>query len=388
MTTDDRSALFVTTVPITLEAFLAPFARHFRTDGWRVDALANGASLADAIAKDFDSRFDVAWSRAPLAPSNLLGTAARVRSIVDSGRYDIVHVHTPIAAWVTRYALRARRKQPGGPVVIYTAHGFHFYRGQKPLPHMLFRTMERVAAPWTDYLVTINLEDYEAARELGGIDRERVRYIPGIGVDTARFAPEAAAPDAARALRTELAIPAEEFVLTMIAEIAAVKRHEFALSALSQARSPNVTLLIVGDGPLEAGIRSRVDELGLSERVRFAGYRRAIPTVLAATDALLLTSEREGLNRSALEAMAACRPVVGTDTRGIADAIGSKETGWIVAKDDASALAAAIDEAATNPDEVARRGAAARERVCAEFSLDRIIDAYDGLYDEALASRV
>ena len=104
--------------------------------------------------------------------------------------------------------------------------------------------------------------------------------------------------------------------------------------------------MLVGDGPLEAQIRASVDRLDLSARVRFAGYRRDIPAVLAASDALLLCSEREGLNRSALEAMAAGVPVIGTNTRGIADAIGGPNAGWIVDKDDAAALAVAIDEAA------------------------------------------
>jgi glycosyltransferase involved in cell wall biosynthesis len=121
--------------------------------------------------------------------------------------------------------------------------------------------------------------------------------------------------------------------------------------------------------------------------VRFAGYRRDIPAVLAATDALVLVSEREGLNRSVLEAMAAGRPVIGTDTRGIADAIGP-DAGWIVPKNDGAALSAAIDAAAGDPAEIASRGGAARTRAEREFALPRIIAEYEELYREALASRV
>lgn len=381
------SALFVTTVPITLEMFLAPFAGHFRAQGWRVDALANGASENDGIADAFDHRYDVAWSRNPLDVRNLAGTAAEVRRIVMAGGYDIVHVHTPVAAFVTRWALRRLRRRPGGPVVIYTAHGFHFYRGQRPVPRLLYRTLERLAARWTDYLVTINAEDEAAARSFRGIPAERVRRIPGIGVDIDRFA-DGAVPDAAVAtVRNGLGVADDAFMALMIAEFAPVKRHLHLLRALACVREPRVVVVFAGDGPLEEPMRLCARELGVTRRVRFAGYRRDIPALLAAADALVICSEREGLNRSALEAMAAGRPVIGTDTRGITDAVGP-EAGWIVPKDDVDALAAAIDGAAADPAEAARRGAAGRKRAASEFALDRIVEAHEELYREALASRV
>lgn len=381
------SALFVTTVPITLEAFLVPFADHFRARGWHIDALANGATANEHIETHFDRRFDVAWSRNPLSPGNLVGTAGRVRDIVAQGGYDVVHVHTPIAAFVTRYALRHR---PRGtrPALIYTAHGFHFYTGQPALPHAAFRTMERIAAPWTDYLVTINAEDFSAAQGLGGIAAERVRLIPGIGVDTVRFAPDTVAPADAERVRDELGVREGNFMLTMVAEFAPPKRHALALDALSRVSDPRVVLVLAGDGPLAERIRADVAARGLTERVRFAGYRRDVPQLLAASDALLLCSEREGLNRSALEAMASGVPVIGTRTRGIADAIGGPDAGWIAEPGDPASLAAAIARAASDPDALAARGHAARERAVAVFSLDHVIADYEELYREALASRV
>ncbi len=377
-----RSALFVTTVPITLEAFLAPFAERFRAEGWRVDALANGATANPRIQRSFDEIHDVSWTRNPLDPGNLFGTVSRVRRIVAAGGYDIVHVHTPIAAFVTRYALRRARTRTGTRV-IYTAHGFHFYEGQAPLPHALYRTMERVAAPWTDYLVTINQEDLEAARGLGGIDPRRVRYIPGIGVDTDTFAPGQDA-EARLPLRSALGVPPDAFMLTMVAEFGPVKRHAHLFEALARVRDPRIVLVLAGEGPLESGLREKAAAIGISDRIRWAGYRRDVPALLAASDALVLVSEREGLARSVLEGMAAGLPIIGTQTRGIADAVGP-DAGWIVPKQDVAALAAAIDTAASSAEELGRRGAAARERAIREFSLPRIIDDYEELYREALS---
>lgn len=380
-------ALFVTTVPITLEQFLASFAEHFRAKGWKVDAMANGATTSPHIADAFDERFEVEWSRNPLAPRNLLGTADRVRDRVVAGGYDIVHVHTPIAAFVTRFALRSL-KAPRRPAVIYTAHGFHFYEGGSTAGNLAFRTMERMAARWTDYLVTINQEDYAAARAFGTIDPDRVRYIPGIGVDTERYCPTAVPAEQVLAVREELGVPRDAFLLTMLAEYAPVKRHEHVLAALARVRNRDVYLAALGHGPLESQLREKITALGLQDRVRLTGWRRDVPAVLSASDALVLASAREGLPRSVLEGMCAGLAIIGTKTRGITDAVGDEEAGWIVPKDDVDALVRTIDNAAANREETDRRGRAARERVVSTFSLDAVIKAHEELYAEALASRV
>jgi glycosyltransferase involved in cell wall biosynthesis len=176
-------------------------------------------------------------------------------------------------------------------------------------------------------------------------------------------------------------------MLLMVAEFAPVKRHALVLDALAATRHRHTILVLVGDGPLEETVRARVSELGLADRVRFAGYRRDIPALLAASDALILASEREGLARSVLEAMAAGRPVIGTRTRGITDAL-PEGTGWLVPKNDVAALTKAIDDASGFPAEVRRRGDAARSVARRTYDLPLIIDAYEELYREALASRV
>ncbi|MHB1322825.1 MAG: glycosyltransferase [Coriobacteriia bacterium] len=375
----------MTTVPVTLEVFLAPLARHFRALGWRVDALANGAAACASLAEGFDACHDVTWTRNPLSPGNLAVTAQRVRRLVAAGGYDLVHVHTPVAAFVTRWALR-RMPSAIRPVVIYTAHGFHFLRGQRRLPHAVYRSMEKAAARWTDYLVTINEEDFRAAQSFGTIPTERVRLIPGIGVEMTSLAEGAVTPAGAAEVRHELLVSEDAFLLLMVAEFAPVKRHGHVLDALARVRDPRVVTVFVGAGPLEDAVRAKSRALGLGRHVRFAGYRRDVPALLAASDALILASDREGLPRSVLEAMAAGRPVIGTRIRGIADAVG-EDAGWLVDKNDPEALATAIEHAAAHPDETRRRGAIGRVRAAERFALPHIIAEYEELYREALASR-
>ncbi len=380
-----HSALFVTTVPVTLDAFLLPFAAHFRARGWRIDALAKDATAMTSLLHEFDNVYDITWGRNPLALGDHFDTWNRVRRIVIEGHYDIVHVHTPIAAFVTRFALRSIPPVER-PAIIYTAHGFHFYREQGRLGHAIFRTLERTAAPWTDYLVTINQEDHEAAQSFGTIDPDRIRYIPGIGVDVDAYSEGRVEPGARERVRAELGIDPAAFMLTMVAEFSPVKRHTHILAALAEVMSPDVVLVLAGAGPLEQELRETAASLGVADRVRWAGFRTDIPAVLAASDALTLVSAREGLPRSVLEAMAMGRPVIGTATRGIADAVGDNG-GWIVPKNDTTALAAAIDHAAAHPEECRERGIAARKRVRERFSLAEVLAGYEALYVEASGGR-
>src|SRR4051794_29163723 len=117
----------VATVPMTLRGFLLPFAEHFRARGCRVDGLARGITGDADCVRGFDRVWDVDWSRNPLRLGQLFRTPAAIRELVVREGYDLVHVHTPIAAFLTRFALRGLRRQ-GRPRVIYTAHGFHFHQ--------------------------------------------------------------------------------------------------------------------------------------------------------------------------------------------------------------------------------------------------------------------
>lgn len=377
-------ALFATTVDITLEAFLTPLADHLREQGWQVDALANGASTNSRIASHFDKRFEAGWQRSPARLGNL-AAIRQVRTLLAEGAYDLVHVHTPVAAFITRRAVHSL-PSASRPAVVYTAHGFHFFEGGSKAANLAFRTLERAAAPWTDLLVTINAEDFSAACGLGGIDPQRVRLLPGIGVDCERYRPDAASLTRRAALRAELQVGTGDFMVAMIAEFAPLKRHAFALDALEACHRDDVVLCFIGAGPLEGDIRTAVVARGLSDRVRFAGYRRDVPGLLSASDALLLCSVREGLARSVLEAMASGLPVVGTDTRGIADAV-TPETGWITSRNDAQALGRSLADAAADRPAAAAKGAAGRERACTEFGIERVLTAHDEVYADALAIR-
>ncbi len=379
-TVTQRAALFVTTVASTLEAFLLPLADVLRSAGWRVDGLARGAEARTALQPRFDRLLDAPWSRRLADPGNYVGAPGRVREVVVAGGYNVVHVHTPIAGFVSRYALR-RVSGPSAPRMIYTVHGFHFFEGGSSIGNAVFHRAERTAARWTDYLVAMNREDYEAARSFGTIPPDRVRHIPGMGVDPATYRPS---EHARGAVRAELGIEPGAFVITMIAEMNENKRHALVLDAFSRMRASCAWLIMVGEGPLMNSLQARAASLNVDQRVHFVGHRSDVPAILAATDVLTLASKREGMPRTVLEAMATCVPVVGTRTRGVVDAV-DDAAGWLVDRPDPDTLAAAFDFVAEHRDRGRERGSAGRELVIARYSEAAIVDAYLDLYREAIA---
>src|SRR5215471_4390845 len=120
--------LLIATQGGTLRAFYLPLAEYLRKSGWKVDGLARDISICPKCCGTFDRVWEVPLSRNPLHPENLLTAPRAIASIVRHNSYDVVHVNTPVASFVTRLALRRLRKK-GRPKVIYTAHGFHFHAG-------------------------------------------------------------------------------------------------------------------------------------------------------------------------------------------------------------------------------------------------------------------
>jgi glycosyltransferase involved in cell wall biosynthesis len=258
-----KKLLMVTTVPSTLRSFLLPFAAHFRAQGWQVDAMACGISTNPECLQGFDRVWEVKWSRNPLDPRNLLSAPPVIRKIVTREKYDLVHVHTPVAAFVTRYALKDLRKQLKLKV-IYTAHGFHFFAGGNPLKNFVFINLEKFAGRWTDYLVTINHEDKKSALNYRLLAAARCRYMPGIGVDLAYYNRQAVSNSAIAQVRQELGLGSRDRLLLSVAEFTARKHHVDAVAAFAKLARTDVHLAFAGTGPLMGQMRQLAIKLGYS----------------------------------------------------------------------------------------------------------------------------
>lgn len=375
------SVLMVATIHRTLEYFLRPLALDLRSRGWKVDGMAAGAGSSPICRSAFDQVWDVAWSRSPWDHHNALAVG-QVRRIVARGSYDLVHVHTPIASFATRLALRTL---PTRPVLVYTTHGFHFMEGSRHPMAAAWRTLERLAGPWTDHLVVLTEEDRRQALRIGIVDERRIQYMEGIGLDLGRYRPDQVTEADVEAVRHELGLRPSDRLFTMMARFDANKRHRDVFDALVLLGRQDVHLALLGDGPQLTRTRALVDRLGLGDRVHFLGFRPEVRPLISAATALLLVSRREGLPRSVMEAMAMGTPVIGSDTRGIRDLLADGR-GLLVPVGAPSQLAQAMSDVMSDPDAAGRRAAAA-SAYTTKLDLARIIALHEQCYRDLLSAR-
>lgn len=356
-------------VDFTLYHFLLPLMRAMRDAGHEVVGIASDGPFVEKIrAEGF--RVEPVYIERSFNLLRHSGSARRLTTLFRQERFDIVHVHTPVAALIGRWAAWRARV----PKIVYTAHGFYFHERMAWPKRTAFVALEWLGGRLTDVLFTQAEEDAATARRLR-LARGPIAAI-GNGVDPARFLPAADAEER-RALRAALGAAGDEPVLLMVGRLVAEKGYVELIEAM---RDVEATLWVVGErlasdhaGPVEHAIEMAERDPVLRRRVRFLGYRNDVPALMRAADIYTLPSHREGMPRSVIEAMMTGLPVVGTAIRGTREEVLEGETGTLVPVDDAKALAAALRRLAADPALRAAWGAAGRARALALYREDLVI---------------
>jgi glycosyltransferase involved in cell wall biosynthesis len=382
-TNSEPRVLFATTIAATVRAFLLPLARHFQERGWRVDAIANGIGKDQVCRPAFERVWEAEWSRNPLRPQNFM-MAERIRNLTIEHGYDIVHVHTPVAAFVTRLGLDSLRHEQRLQV-LYTAHGFHFHPMGGSIRNNLFELLERKAANWTDFLIVLNRDDLRAAKEKKLIGLDRLRFMPGIGVDRSRYSNSSVPQSELDRLYAELGISAATPVLLMVAEFTERKRHADAIRAFSKAVQPPAHLMLAGSGPLFEPMKRLAAELGAADRIHFLGNRNDVPVLMKASRTLIVPSSQEGLPRCILEAMSMGVPVIGSRIRGTTELL-ERNAGLLVDVGDIDQLTQAMQLVLDDGAAAAAMGEAGLQQSEA-YDLLHILRMHEELYEEALELR-
>lgn len=373
--------LVVSTIAGTHRSFLLPLALHFREKGWRVDGAAAGISGSPECREAYDYVFELNWSRHPLDLGRLISSARRIRSLATSESYDIVHVHTPLAAFAGRFALRNLRRR-GKPKVVYTAHGFHSHPEGNPFLNAFFLGMEKIAGRWTDRLIVINRHDETAAAKKEIVPAGHLIYMPGIGVDRAHYSPYSVSPEEIAKVRKDMGIGDGIPLFLMVADFAPRKRHKDVIRAFRGVRQ-DAHLAFAGIGNRSGKMKKLVRQLGLEDRVHFLGLRNDIPVLIRSSVATIMPSIREGLPRSVLESLSLGMPVIGTDIRGVRDLL-EPAGGLLVPPRCPAALQSRMEWVLSHPKEAEDLGLRGRE-TSTIYDVNRIIALHEQLYSGLLS---
>lgn len=234
----------------------------------------------------------------------------QLKKIIDDEDISLIHCHNPIGGVVGRLAAK---KAKNSPYVIYTAHGFHFYKNAPIKNWILYYTAERLLAHYTDTLITINSEDCKRGRSFRLKKGGRVKRIHGVGVDMEKFKRRDGAYEEER---EKLSIPKESFHIVTVAELNRNKNHRVVIKAMAAIKDRNIYYTICGKGREEKYLNSLVRKYHLENRVRFMGYRDDVAEILQSADCFVFPSIREGLGIAAVEALASSVPVIAADNRG------------------------------------------------------------------------
>ena len=282
--------------------------------------------------------YDVSFSRSPFDKANYHGYT-QLKGIIQKGQYDVIHTHTPIASALVRVACRRNKDIK----VIYTAHGFHFYKGASWLNWLFYYPVEKWLSRYTDVLITINKEDYERAKR--SFKAGRIEYVPGVGVDVEKYG--SVVVDR-KAKRKELGLAEDDFVLVSTGELNDNKNHKTVIHAVNRLNNPSVKYLICGQGPLRNELLNLVQELGLEHQVMLLGYRTDVIEINHIADVFVFPSFREGLSVALMEAMACGLPVVCSDIRGNRDLIEDGKGWCLVEPKDVAGFAQSIKSLSEN----------------------------------------
>jgi len=287
--------------------------------------------------------YQIDFIRSPLDIRNYKAYE-QLKELVSSEKYDVIHCNTPIGGVLGRLVGKKCKVK----TVIYQAHGFHFFKGAPKLNWMIYYPIEKWLAHNTDAMITINHEDYALAQKKMKLrDGGKVYFVPGVGIQTAQYAPDEAVR---QAKRQGLGLAEDDVMLISAGELNANKNNAVIISALAKLRNSKIHYFLCGVGELESDLRRQAEEAGISANVHFLGYRRDMKELLHAADVFVLPSYREGLARSIMEAMSSGLPCVVSNIRGNVDLVENKENGFTCTVDNATSFAGAIEKLADEPD--------------------------------------
>lgn len=315
-----KKVLFTATVDSHILRFHLPYLEFFKNQGFEVHVATNG----NEIIPFCDVRHTVSFERSPFKFNNILATK-QLKAIIDNHKFDLIHCHTPMGGVATRIAAMKARKK--GTKVLYTAHGFHFFKGAPLINWLLYYPIEKCLAPVTDCLITINQEDYQLS--LRKIAEERTKLVHGVGVDRTRFIP--VTKEEQIALKTKFGFYSTDFIIIYVAELNKNKNQEYLIDIIYELseRYSNIKLLLVGGGNLERYYKDLVSIKNLKSHIHFTGVRNDMPVLYQMSDLAISTSKREGLGLNLIEAMACGLPVIASNIRGHRDSVKNGVNGYL-----------------------------------------------------------
>ena len=293
----------------------------------------------------------------------------------------ILHTHTSKAGLLGRLAARLT----GVPIVVHTFHGLVLKGHYGPLKTNVVRTVERWLARFSDRLIAVGDEDKKDLLAYRIAPTHKIDVIP-LGLELNHFIDSRKRRGV---LHHELGLDSANKLIGIVGRIAPIKNHRLFFDAMTRVLAAHATahVVVAGDGDLRPEMERYVREIGIANSVSFLGWRHDLPQVYTDLDVVVISSNNEGTPVSAIEAMAAGRPVVATRVGSLPDVISDGETGYLVAPGNVEQLASAIERVLRDDETTDCLRRNARESVRHRFAVERLAADIDLLYRGLLVEK-
>lgn len=328
---DKKKALLVTTISGFVPQFEMNSVSILQENGYEVHYASNFNNVF--YGKDNNRldgtgiiRHQIDFSRSPYS-KDAITAYKQLNDLLTEIQFDVIHCHTPLGGALARLVGNKHKVKK----IIYTVHGFHFYKGAPLLNWLIYYSVERKMANYTDALITLNDEDYSRAQKFRLRLHGKAHKISGVGVDIEKFRDVVVNVELKKA---ELGINEEDFVMLSVGEINRNKNHEVIIRALSEKNHAGIKYIICGEGIQLQNLRNLVSELKMDDCVIFLGYRKDIPEICKCADIFVFPSFREGMPVALMEAMASGLPAIASNVRGNVDLIENGVNGYLASPDD------------------------------------------------------
>lgn len=371
-----KRVLLTATVQSHICQFHKPLVEVLHAHGYEVHVAArNNLVEKNGLYLDFVEKvYDIPFSRSPKSKDNLKAYL-QLKKIIGENSYEIIHCNTPVGGIITRLAALKARKS--GTKVLYTAHGFHFYKGAAKKNWLIYYPIEKIMARFCDILITITEEDYQLAKRKF---HTNIEHIHGVGVYTERYHP--VDKETQLRMRMDEDLRESDYVILCTGELNRNKNQKTLISAAALIKNeiPNLKILFAGNGPLEQELRDQIAQLDLEDNVRLLGYRTDLEKITPAVDLVISCSYREGLPLNILEAMLCKKPVVASSNRGHRELVKEGYNGYIVKADAAEEYADRIRKI-YDESETAKKMGEYGWRIAQAYTVESVKKELEKIYD-------
>ncbi len=379
-----KKALFITTISGFLPQFEKNDVKILQEKGYRIHYASNFHNPVYEFDKNELEAQGIVMHHIDIAKSPVrvvtnIRAFFQLKRIIDREQIDLIHCHNPMGGVVGRCAAFFSRQKP---YVVYTAHGFHFYKGAPKINWILFYTAEKLLSRCTDRLVTINREDYERAKKFPLRAGGGASQIHSVGVDRERFCPR---PKLREEKRKLLHIPHDAFHIVTAAELNDNKNQKVIIEAIAATGRKDIFYSICGKGPNKDALCRLAKQRGLETQVRVLGYRTDMEEILATADCFAFPSIREGLGIAAVEALCCGVPLIVADNRGTREYAVEGYNSIIKKADDVDGFCEAIERLSTDREYLSLLAGNSRKSA-EKFGIEKTGETMRGIYGMADAA--